>query len=67
MWATSLEAEFLGSGRFIWAHWDVDELKQIFVKIGKGEIEDEVLHDLERDLDLEEVGILYQRGDDSPL
>jgi monovalent cation/hydrogen antiporter len=29
----------------------------------KGEIEDEVLHDLERDLDLEELGILFQRGD----
>jgi CPA1 family monovalent cation:H+ antiporter len=29
----------------------------------KGLIEDEVLHDLERDLDLEETGILYQRGD----
>jgi CPA1 family monovalent cation:H+ antiporter len=28
-----------------------------------GEIEDEVLHDLERDLDLEELGILFQRGD----
>jgi monovalent cation/hydrogen antiporter len=28
----------------------------------KGLIEDEVLHDLERDLDLEEAGILYQRG-----
>jgi CPA1 family monovalent cation:H+ antiporter len=28
-----------------------------------GLIEDEVLHDLERDLDLEEMGILYQRGD----
>jgi monovalent cation/hydrogen antiporter len=31
----------------------------------QGQIEDEVLHDLERDLDLEEVGILYQRGDDA--
>lgn len=30
-----------------------------------GEIEDEVLHDLERDLDLEEVGILYQRGEEA--
>jgi Na+/H+ antiporter len=29
----------------------------------EGQIEDEVLHDLERDLDLEEVGILFQRGD----
>ena len=28
-----------------------------------GMIEDEVLHDLERDLDLEETGALYQRGD----
>ncbi|GAA4040212.1 Na+/H+ antiporter [Sphingomonas rosea] len=28
----------------------------------EGRIEDEVLHDLERDLDLEEVGILFQRG-----
>ncbi len=28
-----------------------------------GLIEDEVLHDLERDLDLEELGIIYQRGD----
>ncbi|MCW3798078.1 Na+/H+ antiporter [Sphingomonas sp. BN140010] len=32
----------------------------------EGQIEDEVLHDLERDLDLEEVGIIYQRGDDAP-
>jgi monovalent cation/hydrogen antiporter len=29
----------------------------------KGMIEDEVLHDLERDLDLEELGALFQRGD----
>jgi CPA1 family monovalent cation:H+ antiporter len=29
----------------------------------EGNIEDEVLHDLERDLDLEELGALYQRGD----
>jgi monovalent cation/hydrogen antiporter len=29
----------------------------------KGLIEDEVLHDLERDLDLEETGALFQRGD----
>lgn len=31
----------------------------------KGQIEDETLHDLERDLDLEEVGIIYQRGSQS--
>jgi monovalent cation/hydrogen antiporter len=29
----------------------------------KGMIEDEVLHDLERDLDLEELGALYQQGE----
>jgi CPA1 family monovalent cation:H+ antiporter len=29
----------------------------------EGLIEDEVLHDLERDLDLEETGALYQRGE----
>jgi Na+/H+ antiporter len=29
----------------------------------QGKIEDEVLHDLERDLDLEELGILFQRGE----
>ena len=29
----------------------------------RGLIEDEVLHDLERDLDLEELGALYQRGE----
>lgn len=29
-------------------------------------IEDEVLHDLERDLDLEELGALFQRGDEPP-
>ena len=29
----------------------------------EGQIEDEVLHDLERDLDLEELGIIFQRGD----
>ena len=28
----------------------------------EGQIEDEVLHDLERDLDLEELGIIFQRG-----
>ena len=27
-----------------------------------GQIEDEVLHDLERDLDLEEMGVIFQRG-----
>jgi Na+/H+ antiporter len=30
-----------------------------------GKIEDEVLHDLERDLDLEEMGLVFQRGDDA--
>lgn len=29
----------------------------------QGQIEDEVLHDLERDLDLEELGVLFQRGE----
>jgi CPA1 family monovalent cation:H+ antiporter len=29
----------------------------------QGQIEDEVLHNLERDLDLEEMGALFQRGD----
>jgi monovalent cation/hydrogen antiporter len=29
-----------------------------------GRIEDEVLHELERDLDIEEMGITFQRGDD---
>ena len=29
----------------------------------EGQIEDEVLHDLERDLDLEEMGVIFQRGD----
>lgn len=29
----------------------------------QGRIEDEVLHDLERDLDLEELGVLFQRGE----
>jgi CPA1 family monovalent cation:H+ antiporter len=29
----------------------------------EGAIEDEVLHDLERDLDLEELGVIFQRGD----
>lgn len=28
-----------------------------------GKIEDEVLHDLERDLDVEEMGVIFQRGD----
>ena len=28
-----------------------------------GQIEDEVLHDLEQDLDLEEMGIIFQRGE----
>lgn len=28
-----------------------------------GQIEDEVLHDLERDLDLEELSVTLQRGD----
>lgn len=30
-----------------------------------GHIEDEVLHDLERDLDVEEMGITFQRGEDA--
>ena len=29
-----------------------------------GHIEDEVLHELERDLDIEEMGIVFQRGDE---
>jgi Na+/H+ antiporter len=29
----------------------------------QGQIEDEVLHDLERDLDLEELGVIFQRGE----
>ena len=28
VWASSPEARFL-SGKFVWAHWDVDELKAI--------------------------------------
>ena len=28
-----------------------------------GQIEDEVLHDLERDLDIEELGVIFQRGE----
>jgi CPA1 family monovalent cation:H+ antiporter len=28
-----------------------------------GHIEDEVLHELERDLDVEEMGITFQRGE----
>jgi CPA1 family monovalent cation:H+ antiporter len=28
-----------------------------------GQIEDEVMHDLERDLDLEEIGVIFQRGE----
>lgn len=30
-----------------------------------GQIEDEVLHDLERDLDVEEMGVIFQRGEGS--
>ena len=30
----------------------------------EGSIEDEVLHELERDLDVEEMGLVFQRGDD---
>jgi CPA1 family monovalent cation:H+ antiporter len=32
----------------------------------QGQIEDEVLHDLERDLDFEEMSIVFQRGDGAP-
>ena len=35
VWAASKESEFLGSGRLVWAHWDVDELKQLLSKAGE--------------------------------
>jgi len=33
----------------------------------QGEIEDEVLHNLERDLDLEELGALFQGGEGAEI
>ena len=40
VWAASPESAFLGSGRFIWAHWDVVELKQLYEKYRHGEEKD---------------------------
>jgi len=31
---------FLGSGRFLWAHWDVNELKESFGRYKSGEEKD---------------------------
>ena len=52
----------------IQSHFDVlllaiAEGRQELIRLHReGKIEDEVLHDLERDLDLEEVSITFQRG-----
>ncbi|WP_426267500.1 Na+/H+ antiporter [Sphingomonas sp. LHG3443-2] len=52
----------------IQSHFDVLSLaiaegRQELIRLHRaGKIEDEVLHDLERDLDLEEVSITFQRG-----
>jgi len=43
VWAASPEAAFVGSGRFLWAHWDVTELKEIFGKYKSGEEKDGAL------------------------
>lgn len=29
VWAASEKAKTLGSGKFVWAHWDVDELEKL--------------------------------------
>jgi hypothetical protein len=31
VWACSPEAEFI-KGKFVWVHWDVDELRNVFAK-----------------------------------
>jgi len=43
VWAASPEAAFVGSGRFLWAHWDVTELKELFEKYKSGEEKDGAL------------------------
>ena len=37
VWAASPKSALLGSDRFIWAHWDVQELKQMYEKYQNGE------------------------------
>ncbi|KAK5938326.1 hypothetical protein PMZ80_009296 [Knufia obscura] len=40
VWAASPESSFLGSGRLIWVHWDVDELRELFDRYKSGEVKD---------------------------
>lgn len=42
VWAATNESSFLGSGRLVWAHWDVSELKEKFELMAKGELSDGV-------------------------
>lgn len=42
LWAASKESAFLGSGRLIWAHWDIDELKEVFGRMEAGKEQDGV-------------------------
>ncbi|KAK5079339.1 hypothetical protein LTR64_002238 [Lithohypha guttulata] len=40
VWAGSPESAFLGSGRLVWAHWDVNELKERFERMRAGKEKD---------------------------
>lgn len=40
VWAASKASTFVPSGRYLWCHWDVNELEALFDKMKKGEIND---------------------------
>lgn len=40
VWATSKGSTFVPSGRFLWAHWDVNELQTLFGKMKTGVMSD---------------------------
>lgn len=40
VWAASKASAFVPSGRYLWCHWDVNELEALFNKMKKGELND---------------------------
>lgn len=40
VWAASKASAFVPSGRFLWAHWDVEEVENLFAKMKSGELSD---------------------------
>lgn len=40
VWAASKGSACVPSGRFLWAHWDVEEIRDLFAQMKRGELKD---------------------------